>query len=81
MDAVVTNPDAQTSRLAAGYTFASAASFDFNGTWWGSDSADNSVEFTIESNGLTRISCNSVSDSDVLTSGAGQERRVFFFSR
>ena len=69
VEIVVTNRDGQAARLGDGYSFASAQSFDFNGTWEGSALAhpgdhlgprrhsDIDMRFTIESNVLTSFTC------------------------
>jgi len=60
VDVLVTNAGGQPGRLNAGYTFAVPESFDFNGTWLGFpfDGSDLPVEFTIQNNGLLRVSCD-----------------------
>ena len=59
VDVVVTNPDGKSSTLTAGYTYASPESSDFNGHWSGFGDAgqDIPIEFTIENNVLTSVSC------------------------
>ncbi len=81
VDVVVTNTGGQPGRLAAGYTFASPQSFDFNGTWAGYpiDGSDYLLRFTILQNELLSVSCDSstiaFSDPVVITNGE------FSFSR
>jgi len=60
VDIVATNRGGQPGRLAAAYTYAAPASFDFNGTWSGfpHDGSDLLVEFTIQNNTLVRVSCD-----------------------
>jgi hypothetical protein len=60
VDVVVTNPDGKSGKLAAGYTYASPESFDFNGYWSGFGDAgqDIPIAFTIENNVLTSVSCD-----------------------
>jgi hypothetical protein len=62
VDVVVTNPDGQSGRLTAGYTYAAPSSFDFNGNWsgYGTAGQDIPIEFTIESGLLLRVSCDTV---------------------
>lgn len=68
VEIIVTNRDGQTARLGGGYSYASAESFDFNGTWEGSALAhpdhlgpmrhsDMHMRFTIERNVLTGFTC------------------------
>jgi hypothetical protein len=60
VDVVVTNPTGQPGGMAAGYTYASPGSFDFNGTWSGFGKAgqDIAIEFTIERDALISVSCH-----------------------
>ena len=57
---LVTNPGGLPGRLDAGYTYVPPEAFDFNGTWSGFplDGSDLEVEFTIQNNGLLRVSCD-----------------------
>jgi hypothetical protein len=60
IDLVVTNPDGQSQRLAAAYTYASPESFDLNGPWTGAsyDGSDRTMAFTIQNNKLVSASCS-----------------------
>jgi IPT/TIG domain len=59
VDLTVTNPDGQSHRVAAGYTYAPQDSFDPNGVWGGFslNGTDTWVEFVIEANRLVSASC------------------------
>lgn len=59
VDVLVTNPDGQSHRLEAGYTYAPQASFDLNGRWAGytSNGTDTGVEFEISDNRLVSATC------------------------
>ena len=59
LDVVVTNAGGQPGRFVGGYTYVSPESFDFNGRWAGFawDGSDRSVSFTIQDDGVVRVSC------------------------
>ena len=59
VDLVVSNPDGQSHRVEAGYTYASPDSFDPNGVWSGYTlhGSDTWVEFVIRGNRLVSASC------------------------
>lgn len=59
VDVVVTNPDGQSQRLAAGYTYAPQDSFDLNGVWSGYSlyGTDTLVDVVIQDNRLVSASC------------------------
>ena len=59
VDVVVTNPDGQSHRLEAGYTYAPPEAFDLNGAWWGytDNGTDTGVEFEIKGNRLVSATC------------------------
>ncbi len=59
VDVVVTNPDGQSARLNAAYTFVLPQSFDFNGRWsgFGNNGQDYEITFTIQNNLLLTASC------------------------
>ena len=59
VDVVVTNPDGQSHRVAAGYTYAPPESYDPNGVWGGYTlhGSDTWVEFVIRDNRLVSASC------------------------
>ena len=59
VDVVVTNPDGQSHRLEAGYTYAPGDSFDANGSWIGytDNGTDTGVELEIKDNRLIRATC------------------------
>lgn len=59
VDVVVTNPDGQSHRLEAGYTYAPGESFDMNGAWTGytDHGTDTGVEFEIKNNRLISATC------------------------
>lgn len=59
VDVVVTNPDGQSHRLEAGYTYAPRDSFDMNGVWTGftDHGTDTGVEFEIKNNRLISATC------------------------
>lgn len=59
VDLTVTNPDGQSHRVAAGYSYAPQESFDPNGVWGGFslNGTDTLVEFVIEANRLVSASC------------------------
>ena len=69
VDVVVTNPDGQSHRVVAGYTYGSPEAFDLNGAWWGytDNGTDTGVEFEIKATGSsarlarTRSTCLSSS--------------------
>ena len=69
VEIVVTNRDGQAARVGDGYSYASAQSFDFNGTWEGLAAAhpdhlgprqhvDMAMRFTIAGNVVTSFTCN-----------------------
>ena len=60
VDVVVTNPSGLAARLAGGYTYAPAESFEFNGQWMGhaGDEYEKDMPFTIENNVLVSLSCD-----------------------
>jgi len=60
VDLVVTNPDGQSHRVAAGYTYAPPDSFDPNGAWGGYTlhGTDTWVEFVIRDKRLVSASCS-----------------------
>jgi hypothetical protein len=62
VDVIVTNPDGQSARLSAAYTFVSAQSFDFNGDFYGfpNNGQDIPIRFTVQSNMLLTVSCDDV---------------------
>lgn len=59
VDLVVSNPDGQSNRVAAGYTYAPPDSFDPNGVWGGFtlNGTDAWVEFVIRGNRIVSASC------------------------
>jgi IPT/TIG domain-containing protein len=59
VDLVVTNPDGQSHRLEAGYTYAPRDSFDMNGVWTGftDNGTDTGVEFEIKNDRLISATC------------------------
>lgn len=59
VDVVVTNPDGQSHRLEAGYTYAPRDSFDMNGVWTGftDNGTDTGVEFEIKNHRLISATC------------------------
>jgi hypothetical protein len=59
VDLTVTNPDGQSHRVAAGYTYAPQESFDPNGVWGGYslNGTDTWVEFVIHDNRIVSASC------------------------
>jgi hypothetical protein len=59
VDLVVSNPDGQSHRVEAGYTYASPDSFNPNGDWGGYslNGTDTWVEFVIRDNRLVSASC------------------------
>jgi hypothetical protein len=59
VDLVLSNPDGQSHRVAAGYTYAPPDSFDPNGVWSGFslNGTDTLVEFVIEGSRLVSASC------------------------
>ena len=59
VDLTVTNPDGQSNRVAAGYTYAPQESFDMNGVWTGYtlNGTDTAVDFVIQDNRLLTASC------------------------
>ena len=59
VDLTVTNPDGQSHRVAAGYTYAPQESFDPNGVWGGFslNGTDTWVEFVIHDNRIVSASC------------------------
>lgn len=59
VDVVVTNPDGQSHRLEAGYTYAPRGSFDMDGVWTGftDNGTDTGVEFEIKNNRLISATC------------------------
>ena len=59
VDVVVTNPDGQSHRLEAGYTYVPRDSFDMNGVWTGftDNGTDTGVEFEIKNNRLISATC------------------------
>jgi hypothetical protein len=57
VDVTVENPDGLSVTKAAGYTFASPDSFDFNGTWI-SDEGYGVLAFTILNDTLVSITCD-----------------------
>ena len=59
VDLTVINPDGQSYRVEAGYTYASPDSFDPNGDWGGYslNGTDTWVEFVIRDNRLVSASC------------------------
>ena len=59
VDVVVTNPDGQSHRLEAAYTYAPRDSFDMNGVWTGftDNGTDTGVEFEIKNNRLISATC------------------------
>jgi len=60
VDLTVTNPDGQSHRVAAGYTYAPQDSFDPNGDWGGYslNGTDTWVEFVIRGNRLVSAWCS-----------------------
>ena len=60
VDLTVTNPDGQSHRVEAGYTYAAPDSFDPNGDWGGFslNGTDTWVEFVIRDNRLVSASCS-----------------------
>jgi hypothetical protein len=60
VDLTVTNPDGQSQRVAAGYTYAPPDSFDPNGDWGGFslNGTDTWVEFVIRDKRLVSASCS-----------------------
>jgi hypothetical protein len=58
-DVVLINPDGQSATRTAGYTYASAASFNLNGTWEGraGDHWDFAFRFIVNDDVITVISC------------------------
>jgi hypothetical protein len=59
VDIRVTNPDGQTHRVIAAYTYAPPASFDVNGSWRSSSVSKGVVQLDIQNNALVEVSCNS----------------------
>jgi IPT/TIG domain len=65
VDVVVTDPDGRADRLAGSYTYASPASFDFNGSWQGGAGSsvvdqhyyELEMRFTIANNLLVALWC------------------------
>ena len=59
VDLVVSNPDGQSHRVEAGYTYAPRDSFDPNGDWGGYslNGTDTWVEFVVRDNRLVSASC------------------------
>jgi hypothetical protein len=59
VDLVVTNPDGQSQRLAAAYTYGLEDAFDMNGAWTGYtlNGSDTLVEFVIRDNTLVSATC------------------------
>jgi hypothetical protein len=60
VDLVVSNPDGQSHRVEAGYTYAPPDSFEPNGDWGGYslNGTDTWVEFVIRDNRLVSASCS-----------------------
>lgn len=60
VDVVVTNPDRQSARLSAAYTFVSPQAFDFNGDFYGfpNNGQDIPIRFTVRNNALVSVSCD-----------------------
>ncbi len=58
-DLIVTNPDGQFHRVAAGYTYGREDAFDMNGVWAGftSNGTDTAVGFEIRDNTLISAAC------------------------
>jgi hypothetical protein len=59
VDLIVTNPDGQSQRVAAAYTYGLADAFDMNGIWDGftSNGTDTAVGFEIRDNTLVSAVC------------------------
>jgi hypothetical protein len=59
VDLVVTNPDGQSYRVAAGFTYAPPDSFDSTGVWggWTLHGTDTWVEFVIRDKRVVSASC------------------------
>jgi hypothetical protein len=61
VDVIVRNPGGRLDRLALGFTFALPESFDFNGSWvaHAGDEYDTDMQFVIDHNRLTSLTCGS----------------------
>jgi hypothetical protein len=61
VDVIVTDPGAVPGTLAAGFTYAPPASFDFNGDWvaHAGPEFETEMRFTIRENTLASLSCGS----------------------
>ena len=59
VDLIVTNPDGQSQRVTAAYTYGLEDAFDMNGSWSGftSNGTDTLVEFAIRDNTLVSATC------------------------
>jgi hypothetical protein len=59
VDLIVTNPDGQSQRVAAAYTYGLEDAFDMNGVWAGFtlNGSDTAVEFVIRNNTLVSATC------------------------
>ena len=73
VDVVVTNTGGQPARLASAYTYASPATFDFNGTWagaavahpevdlpFGPHHSDMELQFSVSGNRISSFTCGYV---------------------
>ena len=68
VDVTVTNPDGQSDTSIGAYTYVEPGSLDFNGDWEGfGGEGETSLRFTIRSNQLTGISCQSENDPPTVT--------------